>query len=62
MDYGFSYVENTFMWAENKRLKMWQDKLKKELATREHIPNKKESRELRIQRKKSGIPRKKKKS
>ena len=40
-------------------LHKWQYKLRKELSTREHIPNKVESRALRIARKKSGISRKK---
>lgn len=43
-----------------KNLIEWQTILKNELKTREHIPNKKESRDQRIARKKSGLSRKKK--
>jgi hypothetical protein len=45
---------------QKQELFKWQNAIKKELATREHVPNKKESKELRKLRKKSGISRKKK--
>ncbi len=45
--------------GQRKKLSLWQNKLKRELSTREHIPNKKEAKALRISRKKSGISRKK---
>lgn len=45
--------------SAKEKIIIWDNNLRKELATREHIPNKKESRQLRIARKKSGISRKK---
>lgn len=44
--------------SQQANLNNWINRLREELKTREHIPNKKQSQEARIQRKKSGISRK----
>lgn len=55
-------LRNTYSWgrlhcweeSDWNQLRCYRDELKKELATREHIPNKIESKKIRIARKKKG--------
>lgn len=56
-----AHLRHTYCWgnydwedADHSAKKAYQARVKAELATREHIPNKMESKQIRIERKKKG--------